>query len=894
VEIIAGQLLPDKLLSEFTDDEIGLLILACHYHDLGMVGTEVDNQSPESRERVREEHAVSVGDRIKKHWAALGFPNQTMADVLAVICKGHRPRRIDDVATWENLPANRILGPDKDVRIRMISSVIYAADELHIGEDRATKREEDFLEIESRHSRPHWRRHQAIQGPVVRGDCLCFERTISSTIFEMDLRYSLAKAFTAVLEMKSQIASDGIKANANGIGLTWNRNDIWTSLIVAVCSDLQPRTDLVITADVESLFKQSVKDCVDISHLCKESDNSKIAESLDDLRKRQFLTGDANALQLDSGLRTARYFLEIARKADDLEAHCNDANRSMHEYQLYQSAFGQRYVRDHLKPTFEQRFAVDLTSTKSGMHLFKVLENSPTASRFLQFAKPPESALVQSDLFMFACVAGVFADLVNVPEKILDAQFRQSVDSLCHEAVGRLPEFLLFLKELAIIRKLSHAQVYEATLASVHHPAHPEIKEEPTSQAVTINVSQSFPANRPEWSMGHLLLAQSRANVSIAFKSTAFAPLSVKIDGGNHPITKGTDPVSFGVGPGMPIPVSTVSFRGSIVEDAGSKTIRLEFGKIEHEETKRPLLLQFSPDVRDSSVTQGSASCKFSTVETDLSVNDIVLLARLEAGKGWKSEVYILGNLLSSKQAVKFGFKKPTKVVKILHEIDPQFSVPAHISTNHFSLFERAKVLDSKEIVDGILGELSSSKPTITSLFLRYATIEGDDYYEEYLGFFPGTFGMRFDETKLSQHSIDAEKVRSGDIEYKVESTFVEGCAELADEIRRWAKDPSQTFPFRLDSEHQSHFGTTRASMTFHRSVDRTWHFERRIVFGFRPMTKSERYGLEMEYWKSQGDISRTSLLSELFQSASLEKDEPKKQSQELANRSPKTDLPEF
>gem|GEM_PF-6799352 len=246
----------------------------------------------------------------------------------------------------------------------------------------------------------------------------------------------------------------------------------------------------------------------------------------------------------------------------------------------------------------------------------------------------------------------------------------------------------------------------------------------------------------------------------------------------------------------------------------------------------------------------------------------------------------------SSKQAVKFGFKKPTKVVKILHGIDPQFS--AYIGTNLSSRIERAKVLDSKEIVDGILGELSSSKPTITSLFLRYATIEGNDYYEEYLGWFPGTFGIRLDDTKLSQHSIDAEKVRSGDIEYKVESTFGEGCAELADEIRRWAKDPSQTFPFRLDSEHQSHFGTTRVSMTFHCAVDRTWHFERRIVFGFRPMTKSERYGLEMEYWRSQGDISRTSLLSELFQSASLEKDEPKKQFQELANRSPKTDLPEF
>ncbi|MEZ6145181.1 MAG: hypothetical protein R3B91_07050 [Planctomycetaceae bacterium] len=40
VERIADYLPTDDLLSELTDDEIGLLILGCHYHDLGMSGTE--------------------------------------------------------------------------------------------------------------------------------------------------------------------------------------------------------------------------------------------------------------------------------------------------------------------------------------------------------------------------------------------------------------------------------------------------------------------------------------------------------------------------------------------------------------------------------------------------------------------------------------------------------------------------------------------------------------------------------------------------------------------------------------------------------------------------------------------------------------------------------------
>lgn len=880
VEKIAGQLLPDTLLSEFTDYEIGLLILACHFHDLGMVGTEADNETQESRDRVRQEHAVSIGDRIRKDWSGLGFPNETMADILSLICKGHRPKRVNGVATWENLPEFRILGPDKDVRVRLVSSVVYAADELHIGEDRATKREEDYLEIKSETSRPHWRRHQAIQGPVNRGDLLCFEGTVSSTIFEKDLRHSLAKAFGAVHEMNSQMAKNGLTRRANGIGFVWNRSDVWTSLIGTVCSDLQPRLNLDIAKEVEAMFRDSMTECADISGLCKEEDSNdarmqQIANSLEHLCTRQFLSGDTKTLQLNSSSRTARYLFELARKADEIESHCDDADRSMHEYRLYESAFGQRYVREHLKPTLEQRFAVDLSSTSSGKHLSNVLENSPTAARILQLAKPPESPMVQTDLFMFACVAGLFSDLVNVPEKILEVSYRQSVDALCQAAASRLPEFLLFLKELAIIRELTHEQVCEAAAAHVTPPESKAIKLD----SVTINVSQSFPVNRPEWSMGHLLLARSRANTSISIRNSAFASLKVRVDGESS-IPKDAEPVSIGVGPGVPTPAQTGSFRGALVEDAMTQSIRIEFGKLEYEETKRPVLLQFSPTVGNTLTSIGSASCRFSIVHSDLTVNDVLLLSRLKSNKDWRCEAYLLGKPLITKNSIEFGIERVDKDVSILHGIDPQFPLPLHILNEHSSRIEKAQDSDVKEIVATIVDEISASKPIFTSFFLRFATIDGEDYYEEYLGWIPKTINVTsvtFDETESTQ-SIEFEKARSGEIEYKVETTFREGFAELAEEIRIWTKDPSQSFPWRLnhDQKHEFYYGTTRASMTFHRVVDRTWHFERRVVFGFRPVTKSERYELEMEYWNSKGDGPRAALLSELFQCSLLEEERGK------------------
>ena len=136
VEAIASLLLSDDAIAAMKDDEIAMLILACHFHDLGMAGTEADNATDEGRDRVRKEHAISIGERIRERWQELGFENQNYAEVLAEVCRGHRPDKLNGFANWNSLPVHRNIGPDRFVRLRLVSAMVYAADELHLGDDR--------------------------------------------------------------------------------------------------------------------------------------------------------------------------------------------------------------------------------------------------------------------------------------------------------------------------------------------------------------------------------------------------------------------------------------------------------------------------------------------------------------------------------------------------------------------------------------------------------------------------------------------------------------------------------------------------------------------------------------------------------------------------------------
>jgi hypothetical protein len=883
VEEIAGLLINDELLSNLTDHEVGLLILACHFHDLGMSGTEEDNLDEESRNRVRREHAISIGDRIRQHWREFGFPNETTAEILAEICKGHRPKRVDGVATWENLDERRIVGPGEDVRIRVVAALVYAADELHIGEDRAPRREEEFNRIESPASRLHWRRHQAVQGPVLRGDKVCFEGTVLTPVFENDLRRSLVKAFKAVTELNSQLESSGIESRCNGVRFMWHRQRLWTLLVARVCSDLAPRSIDKLVEDGRELFANLVDEVVSISGVCDELDSidardSQIRSSIDDLVTREFLQGKDGRFVLCDQARTAQYLFDLAKKADEAELHILDQERSQHENNLYQSAFGKRYVRQQLMPRLEAKYSVDLSTPGHAVHTKTALESSPTAARIADLIQPPDTILVQSELFQLACLSGICGDLINDPELILDKKYRHAVDAIVANATQRLPSFLLFIKELAIIRGLSHQQVFEATSTAAENAPFKGAGED--GKSVSFTLTQTFPQSRPEWSMGHLMLARSRSDAIITIKNTAKAPFHVTGINCESPDSSKEvreEPSHISIGSGVPLRAKTATCRGTMTVDQANRTIRLDFHQLAFNEVGKPVIMQFTP------TSEGVATCNFSFVPSEMTVGDSNILANASTmlqNDGFTVKVTIEGKPLSDVKNLDLGNSKLSELEARLLHCKPDSPSPLFTRDEDVKAIASCEDWELPSVVDGILAKIRDTRPTATTLFLRYATVDGRDYYEEYLGMAPLSFGFNPPMIKgegVSQSEFE-DQWNMGEIDIKVESTFREEMEELADVYREWASDVTQPFPFKTENDLQFHYCKTRLVIVFHRIIDRQWYKERKVVFGFRPVSKSERYGVEMEYWRSQEDANRAELLNELFQQAAAQEAEQKKQ----------------
>src|SRR5260370_27367297 len=115
-----------------------------------MAGTEGDDKTAESREQVRLDHAVRIGDIVGERWAELGFESQRWAGVLGEVCRGHRPKRnAEDEAIWDELCSTEVLGPGVFVRVPLLFALVYAIDELHLGADPAPPRAPNWGNVQA-------------------------------------------------------------------------------------------------------------------------------------------------------------------------------------------------------------------------------------------------------------------------------------------------------------------------------------------------------------------------------------------------------------------------------------------------------------------------------------------------------------------------------------------------------------------------------------------------------------------------------------------------------------------------------------------------------------------------------------------------------------------------
>jgi len=873
VEAIAGDLLPDDLLQTLVDDEIAFLILACHYHDMGMVGTEDDNLTAETRDRVRREHAVSIGDRILQHWQAMGFPNETTAAVLAEICKGHRPKRVDGVATWENLPEHRIVGPGRGVRVRLVAAIVYAADELHIGEDRAPRREEEFNKIVNAQSLQHWRCHQAVQGPVMRNGEMCFEGSVGTPLFETALRSSLKKAFQAIKELEAELQRADIAESPAGIRFCWHRAKMWELLCALVLKDLKPRSLDEIATEIESLHARQIAESEDLSPFCEEDVSTsnlrtEIEESISKLVTREFLIrdGDNSSYNLDGLPRSTDFFFQIAKHADEIDNLFANREPPQHEYLLYQSDFGRRYVRDQLHPRLHRDYHIDVVEMPNVQHLKRAIESSPTASRIAQLLSVPPSVLVQTDLLEFASIAGTCADLINDPELILNTEYRHAVTQLFNASTERLPKFLLFIEELAIIKKLTFEQVLDASSVS-----DAEKEQYQASSEESFNVTQTFPATRPDWSLGYLMLARKRAEVSITIQNTQVAPIEIRRKGDDteSEVHQPEMPVAVTIGPGKPRPAAANSFRASMSLDKQKNKLSISASRLSANDTGKHILFQFSPK------EVGQASCQLSVIITELTVGDIITFRDanqlFEQGE-LTTEVTVRGKRLIPIDDLNVGGAGANlfgELVEGLAEVDSTIPFPLYVDNEYI---DRLLACDQSKLqceIESIYDERKASRLTLTTIFLRHTNHVGEEYYEEYLGLQPPNFGFKAPKTVgkgISQDEID--KQWDAGVDFRFEMSFREDIYDLSQSLRDWVADTDQPFPFQFDNDLRFHYCKTRMIICFDAVIDRKWYLERRVIFRFRPASKAEQYGLEMEYWNSQGDANRAELLRELLEHA--------------------------
>jgi len=874
VELLAGWLLPDAVLEALNDDELALLIQACHFHDLGMAGTEADNRTAQGREQVRREHAVSIGDRIMQRWRDLGFRNETSAEVLALVCKGHRPLRVDGTATWSNLPEIRILGPDRSVRVRLISAIVYAADELHIGEDRAPRREEEFNEIRSVESRRHWRRHQAVMGPTQSNGFLGFEGTVVSPGFECDLRIALKKAFNAVQELNSELAHAGIHSKVSQIRFTWNRKKTWELLVARQCSDLETHTKCELVEAVRDHFTTAIGHASDISSCCLEVPklediDAEILEVVQDFIVRSYLIEEDGSCRLSIDNRSARALFDAAREADSAEVILVDQVPTQYENFLLKSALGAVYLREYVIPEIQANLNVRNLASADGQ-LTAILEASPTAARMLHMITPPPSVMVQNDLMLFASIAGSCADLVGDPEAILNEEYRGALTKLFELGGQRLPEFLNFIQELALIRGHTPSQVAEAAfiLSNESDDAEPSENEGSASFGLT----QSYPTTRPKWNIGYLILAASRSGTRVALSSSSLTQLTLR-ENSVEAKDNVREIAEVSVGPSTPVPPERITLRAKPELDPEKSRLTIVCSKLSSVEAEACWMSCVIKPPRQLSGETQPVDCTFSIIESEVAVGSLtevsVVDKELRAGR-WDIGLDLLGNeqkLLESVIVGKLLEGLDMKLARRLASSDPDLPYPVYLD-----LAMREDLLECSEDefparLKAALDECAANDLELVTFFIKYTNSKGEDYFEESCGTQHPSFRLsapRLNGDRAAQETL--ETAWSEGRACRLESSFREDTETLAGELRMWLSEPSNPFPFQVgNNDLMFHYARTRLIITFGEVTDKRWYRHRQVVFQFRQLSRHEQYIIEREYWAAQKDDERAQLLTDLI-----------------------------
>ena len=885
VEQIASMLITDALLMALSDHELFFLLLGFHYHDLGMAGTEADNATASGRRQVRDEHAVSIAHRIVESWREIGFEDENEAVVLGEICRGHRPARSDGRASWDAINEVQILRPGCSVRLRLLSAVVYASDELHIGADRAPDRVRYWKKIGSDDARPHWERHQEIVGPDVIKDCLAFDVRPRTIALEEDLRrHVLRKALLAVDDLKRFAEAAGLVAATRPVVIRWQRSLIWQLLTVRSLADEPPLSKQEIVERILVAYQTSAQGNTDLADLCREENAAvedikvQIGRTVEELVRLGQLSPDGSSPPRFTLASTGRECAMGARFGQSSRRCRSTMQRtvcSRPRVQLLRGHYGKRYVTDVVTPAVKYGYSVDLSLEKADSPVRLLIERSPTACRFVSDIAPMPSA-VKRELLAAGILVGFFMDVLRDPDLLLEADTRKAARTLARDVADQLPRFLSFMEELALIGGWTMEQV----MGVLVHPFESLPADLPDADSdVKVTVTQTLPQTYPTPSTGfaYLTLAGLRAGIMVSLLDRPESRLEITVPEQLAPKkTGGSDPTMISMGPPQSLPAARFDLRCKMEIDAANGVVRLiGYDLGDPEAASLPLVAEISPPMRFPQETTGKAN--ISARPACMTVGDLAKhrqMTELIRREGTRLEVIVAktdrplaemrfpptGPLLSNEIA------QPDLLAALL-AIDPQIPLPLLIRKEDAAAITSADPAERPAVYRRTIDDIGQAKPEITTLYLVRAAASGMAFQEEFLGFLPDVpFQPKVGDPEKQQF-LDEQWQKREQI-MGITCYMVKTAEEIAQAVIRWAEDRSPPFPGIHIWKDASvpHHCKAISQTDFLPAIDRQWYRELPMRVVVRPLTREEELEVEVAYWQSVGDVRRAELAEERLQ----------------------------
>jgi hypothetical protein len=882
-------LLPDAFLAALNDDELFFLAVACHYHDLAMAGTEADDQSPETREQVRREHAIRIGSIINRRWAELGFDDERTAQVLGEVCRGHRPKKNSEgEANWDELKSIGVLRPNIAVRVRLLSALIYAIDELHLGADRAPARVQSWRNIRDEESRRHWARHQSVNGPCrTPAGSILLQVNAHTPGFEENLRAQVfRKALLAVHDLRRQAETDGVRVPLPTVEVEWDRQSVWKAWLPLVCSDLRPRTEDEIVQALLDRFTEWTCNSTDLTGLCTERGSSEnelragAYRCVADARTYRHLVVAPEppaGILLSAEESVAEVLFGRMRDADELDRLFLGRYQARWEDQLFRSPYGRTYIADCVLPVVERSYSVPLTQRAASDPLRVLLESCPSAARLIRTFAPPPSNLVKESLLVQAALTGALYELHADPELLLEPRLRTSVHAL-GGPVSSITPTLRLLEELALIGGFTVEQVEEAHRLS--EAARQAVQSQITNpqERVQITLTQTVSGDAPAATthLSHLLLASQRARTHIRLTTAPGCVLNVQATPEAALPAPIADTFMVGMGPAEVRPIGPFRLPARVEVSRPSRTVRFYLGRFSAGcPAPYPVVVTIPPPPRPGQQT----TVRFGAYVhwPELMVRDLRSLDAanqvLRSDRG-RAELLLEGGgeLLASmdtqhdSELFRLG-AWTGEILRGLRGLDGNLPAPLFVPIAEIAELGRQTASDRNAAWLRLREQPAPGPRRISSLFLRFASDTGVPVEETFLGFFPFNFfpAPTIDGGGQMSPEEFTQRWEAGTDDCVLTMYFQSDIYDLAYALREWSRDPSGEFPFRFLRDEVT-FPVTRSALAirFLRARDRLWHVDRPIVFEFRPVNRAEAYHLEANYWRSVNDHRRAELAEEI------------------------------